>query len=134
MGSAGAVCIPVPRSSNAVTRWSGDGAEVRCAVCAKLLFKVKPSPDSGLIIERVCRGLLLGVTCGRLNHVCVTGHPGRPLAATLPETWRCAQCDGQLGKVHSVKGRIAVKCRCGAKVAVTAADAIETALPAARVG
>jgi hypothetical protein len=55
-----------------------------------------------------------------------------PIADTLFEAWRCSRCRGHLAHVSPVKGRIAVWCRCGAKVAVTATDAIQTVEPAAR--
>src|SRR5215218_7211678 len=98
MSSVRVGCVPVPRS-DAAARWSGDGAEVRCAACLKLLFKVKRSPDSGLTIERACRGLHVGRTCGLLNRGCVTEYPGMPVTNTLPEAWRCSRCGGRLARI-----------------------------------
>jgi hypothetical protein len=95
---------------------------------------VKRLPDSGLMIERVCRGLHEGGTCGLLNQGRVTGHPGTPVADSLPEAWRCSRCGGRLARVSPVKGRVAVRCRCGARVAVTLADAISAVQPPARAG
>ena len=134
MVSTVAGCLPVPRSRGAVARWSGDGADVRCAACSKLLFKVKRSPDSTLTIERACRGFHAGGTCGLRNQGRVTEYPGIRVANSLPEAWQCSGCGSRLARVSPVKGRIAVWCRCGAKVAVTATDAIQTVELAACAG
>ena len=116
-------------TSDAVALRSGDDYEVRCAACKKQLFKATPSPDAGLTIERACRGLYKGVACGLLNQGRVTGHPGMPIPDALPEAWRCARCGGHLARTSPVKGRVVVRCRCAAKVAVTVADVIRIAQP-----
>jgi hypothetical protein len=128
MGSAVADYDPI-LLSGAMVRACGDGAEVRCAACRKLLFKVQRAPDSGLMIERSCRGLHEGVTCGLVNQGRVTDRPGKPVTDTLPEVWACSRCGGRLARVFAVRGRIAVRCRCGVKITVTAAEAMNAIQP-----
>lgn len=108
--------------------------EVRCgvALCRKLLFMVSPSTDFGLRVEKACRGLHDGVACGLTNRGIVTDRPGTPVADALPDPWECSRCGHHLGRVHPVKGRLTVRCRCGAKVAVTAAQAVRAMQDVAR--
>ncbi len=105
---------------------------MRCAACGKLLFKVGRSSGDGLEIERSCRGRLDNVTCGLVNVGRVTDSPGKTVADSLSKRWKCTECGYHLARVHPVKGRVAVRCRCGAKVGVTAADAIRATRPPAR--
>lgn len=132
MASAVAEDVPIPGSS-AIARLSDDGeaVEVRCG-CGRLLYKVRQKGGAGIMVERICPGLHGNVNCALMNTGVVSGHPGSPAPGGLPSDWRCAQCDRHLARVHPAKGRIRVRCRCGADVGVTAAHAIRATQPLAR--
>lgn len=107
----------------------GEGAEVRCEGCKKLLFTVGRSPDGGLVVERACRGRFENVLCGLLNRGRLTDRRGKPVDDSLPETWKCGRCGRHLARIHPVKGRITLRCRCNARIVVIAADALRPAKP-----
>lgn len=135
MNSAVAVDVPISRSS-AVARLADDGAtvEVRCGdrSCRKLLYKVGRASDGSILVARLCPGLYQNVVCGLMNAGPVTGRPGIPVASGLPADWRCGRCDRHLAHIHPVKGRLTVRCRCGIKTAVIAADAMQAMQALAR--
>lgn len=134
MASATDGDIPILGSS-AVARLADDGAvEVRCddPTCGRLLYKLDRMAGVGISVSRLCPGLHGNVNCALINTGLVTDQPGVPAEGGLPSDWRCTQCDRHLAHVHAVKGRITVRCRCRAKVGVTAANAINVTQGLAR--
>lgn len=116
--------VPIP-ASGAVARLAvGAAIEVRCGKpdCRRVLFKVEDEGDSRVLVARMCPGRFQSVACGFLNVGQVTARRGVPLVESLSNRWECARCGSNLGRVHPVKGRLTVRCRCGEEAGVTAAD------------
>jgi hypothetical protein len=135
MGSAAHGDAPIPGSA-AVARLAADGTsvEVRCGkpACGKLLFTLERAGDSRATSARKCRGVFENVACGLQNTGYVTDRRGKPVADSLPDPWECSRCGSRLGRIHPVKGRITVRCRCGEDFGATAAAALLAAEALAR--
>lgn len=131
MPSAVAEDVPIPASGAVARLAAGAAVEVRCAKpeCRRVLFKIEDEGDLRVQVGRICPGLYQNAACGLLNVGHVTARRGVPLAESLSNRWECARCGSNLGRVHPVKGRLTVLCRCGEKVGVTAADVPRAANP-----